>query len=134
MADLCTQALSQCPDTQLVLAGYSQGAAVVHAAAGLLDAASISAIIVFGDAFGSESFGSCDSSIIKSFCADGDDVCASASASVGFSAMAEFTAGISADAVLGIGASLTVGLNAHLSYSADADAAASFIVDTCGLS
>lgn len=133
MAGLCTQALSQCPDTKIVLAGYSQGAAVVHAAAGLLDAASISAAVVFGDALGSESFGSCSSNIIKSFCADGDSVCTAGSASAGVSIISEFSAGISANAVFGIGASLTAGLDAHLSYSADADAAASFIVGTCGL-
>ena len=106
----------------------------MHAAAGLIDAASISGIVVFGDAFHTNAFGSCSSDIVKSFCADGDSVCGATSISAGVSAMAEFAAGISADAALGIGASLTGSLDAHLSYDADASAAASFIGSTCGIS
>lgn len=36
MAQLASQAADQCPDTNLVLSGYSQGAQLVHNAAALL--------------------------------------------------------------------------------------------------
>ncbi|PSR73534.1 cutinase-domain-containing protein [Coniella lustricola] len=52
MASLVTQAFSQCPDTQVVMSGYSQGAQVVHLAAAALPAATmekVSAVVTFGD-------------------------------------------------------------------------------------
>ncbi|TGJ84203.1 hypothetical protein E0Z10_g4557 [Xylaria hypoxylon] len=50
--DLITKAATQCPSSKLVIAGYSQGAALVHAAAKLLTAAvsaKIAAAVTFGD-------------------------------------------------------------------------------------
>lgn len=47
-----TQAFSQCPDTQVVMSGYSQGAQVTHLAAADLPAATmekVSAVVTFGD-------------------------------------------------------------------------------------
>lgn len=51
-ASLVTQAFSQCPDTQVVMSGYSQGAQVTHLAAADLPAATmekVSAVVTFGD-------------------------------------------------------------------------------------
>lgn len=51
-ASLVTLAFSQCPDTQVVMSGYSQGAQVVHDAAADLPAATmdkVGAVVTFGD-------------------------------------------------------------------------------------
>lgn len=51
-ASLVELAFSQCPDTQVVMSGYSQGAQVVHLAAADLPAATmekVSAVVTFGD-------------------------------------------------------------------------------------
>lgn len=51
-AVLVTQAQSQCPSAKVVMSGYSQGAQLVHNAAKLLPAATMSAlssVVVFGD-------------------------------------------------------------------------------------
>ena len=48
MASLVTQALQACPNTKIVLSGYSQGACVVHNAASRLNAADIDAAVLFG--------------------------------------------------------------------------------------
>lgn len=52
MASLVEQARSNCPNTKLVMAGYSQGGEIVHKAAALLPAAtaqSLSSVVIFGD-------------------------------------------------------------------------------------
>lgn len=51
-ADLVTQAMTQCPDTKVVMAGYSQGGQLVHNAAKMLPASTTSkvmAAVIFGD-------------------------------------------------------------------------------------
>lgn len=51
-AQLAQQALSQCPDTKVVLSGYSQGGQLVHNAAKLLPAKTagkVAAAVTFGD-------------------------------------------------------------------------------------
>jgi len=77
MASLAEQAISQCPSTKVVLAGYSQGALVTHYATASADlpTADVGAIVVYGDPENGEAFGSVSSSLVKSFCASGDDVC-----------------------------------------------------------
>lgn len=132
MADLATQALSQCPDTKIVLSGYSQGAMVVHNAATSLESngTSIAAgkhiqspeilhnfqdpkiimltcihpkAVLFGDPFNGESVGSVAN--VKEFCATGDELCNG----------------------------LILITPAHLTYSSDASEAASFIVNATGV-
>ncbi len=52
MASLTNQAASQCPHTQIVLSGYSQGSQVVHLAAAKLSQAvanRVSSVVLFGD-------------------------------------------------------------------------------------
>jgi cutinase len=49
---MVTSALSSCPDTKLVMSGYSQGGQLVHKAAKLLPAATtakVSSAVIFGD-------------------------------------------------------------------------------------
>ncbi|KAJ3085553.1 hypothetical protein HK100_009011 [Physocladia obscura] len=52
MAQLVAQTVTQCPQTQIVLSGYSQGGQLVHNAAAMLTAKQIGAIssaVIFGD-------------------------------------------------------------------------------------
>lgn len=104
MASLVKQALSQCPNTKVVLGGYSQGAMVVHNAASSLSADQVKAAVLFGDPFKAEAVGSIPSANVKEFCAEGDPVCLN-------------------------GANVL----AHLSYGDDAQTAAQFLVQATGV-
>jgi cutinase len=72
MAKLVKQALSQCPNTKVVVGGYSQGSMVVHNAASSL----------------TQAVGKLASSKVKEYCASGDPVCEN-----GFNVMAHITYG-----------------------------------------
>ncbi|KAI1419743.1 cutinase [Xylaria sp. FL1777] len=79
--DLITKAATQCPASKLVLAGYSQGAALVHAASKLLTAAVVSkvaAAVTFGDTHKKQDGGvipNISPSRTLILCHDGDLVC-----------------------------------------------------------
>ncbi|KAF2089968.1 carbohydrate esterase family 5 protein [Saccharata proteae CBS 121410] len=78
MASLTKQALSQCPKTQIVLAGYSQGAQQVHGCLMDLEDAQIQKIAVavtFGDPLSTTKFQGISSDRTKVYCAAGDLVC-----------------------------------------------------------
>ncbi|KAF3763112.1 family 5 carbohydrate esterase [Cryphonectria parasitica EP155] len=78
MATLVTQAFTQCPDTQVVMSGYSQGAQVVHLAASDLAAATmekVSAVVTFGDPDSDTAVANIDSSKVLIICHEGDDIC-----------------------------------------------------------
>ena len=105
MAKLVSQSLSQCPNSKIILSGYSQGAMVVHNAVSDqgVDAGSITGAVLFGDPFNGQSVGSIDAAKVKEFCASGDTICSSGGTTAGASG------------------------SGHLSYGGDADAAAQFI-------
>lgn len=105
MVNLVKQAIQQCPNTTVVLGGYSQGSMVVHNAANSLSAGQVAAAVLFGDPFKTESVGKLASSHVKEFCAEGDPVCEN-------------------------GANVM----AHLSYGSDAKEAAQFLVQESGVS
>lgn len=105
MASLVEQALKQCPNTTVVLGGYSEGAMAVHNAAGKLTAKQVAAAVLFGDPLKMESVGRLASADVKEFCATGDPVCEN-----GANGMA------------------------HLTYGSDAKAAARFLVTASGVS
>lgn len=71
--------LAQCPDTKVVLSGYSQGAIVAHRAADELGSAimskSVKAVVTFGDPVQHEPVSFIDVSRVKVFCHFGDDAC-----------------------------------------------------------
>ncbi|KAL6233719.1 cutinase-domain-containing protein [Aspergillus navahoensis] len=73
MASLVETALKQCPDTKVVLGGYSQGAMVVHNAASKLSSGQVAGAVTFGDPFKSQKPANIDQ--FKTFCASGDPVC-----------------------------------------------------------
>lgn len=92
-----------CPDTKIVIGGYSQGAQLTHNAAGKFSPATSSkvvAAVVFGDPDNSEPIGKISRTSIFSVCHSGDVICRSP----GFN------------------------ITAHLTYSVDTIQAASFIV------
>ncbi|KAK6071413.1 cutinase precursor [Seiridium cupressi] len=76
-----TQAATKCPDAVIVIAGYSQGAAMVHAALKTLTATTasrIAAAVTFGDTYYQQDGNKIpvlDASKTKVFCNKGDLVC-----------------------------------------------------------
>lgn len=105
MASLVEQALKQCPNTEVVLGGYSQGSMVVHNAANRLTATKVAGAVLFGDPFKAETVGKLSSSKVKEFCASGDPVCENG-----------------------------VDVLAHLSYGSDAKEAAQFLIQAASIS
>ncbi|GAB7347209.1 hypothetical protein MBLNU459_g3315t1 [Dothideomycetes sp. NU459] len=109
LSSLIVQAEAQCPDTNLVVSGYSQGGQVVHNAANNItdaQAAFISSVVIFGDPDDGEAVGAVPASKTDIICHTGDDIC------------------LHGDLVL----------EPHLTYAEDAPAAAKFVVDAAGLS
>jgi predicted esterase len=68
MAKLAQEVLTSCPDTKLVLSGYSQGAMVVHNALSAqgLDGSKVAAVVCFGDPLNGQEFTGVDSSKVVS--------------------------------------------------------------------
>ncbi|TRX90900.1 hypothetical protein FHL15_008105 [Xylaria flabelliformis] len=79
--DLISKAASQCPSSKLVISGYSQGAALVHAAAKQLTAAvaaKVAAAVTYGDTRKKQdnsAIPNIDASRTLILCHDGDLVC-----------------------------------------------------------
>jgi cutinase len=113
MAKMAKDMMSKCPETKIVLSGYSQGAEQVHGALKNLgtDAAKIGAVVTFGDPMNMSiirltgnilgGWGALPKERAKVFCYAGDPVCG------------------------GLGIS-------HLSYASSTGEAASFVVKTVG--
>lgn len=78
-ADMVTATLSACPNTKVVMSGYSQGGQLVHNAAKLLPAstmAKVDSVVIFGDPdFGTPVQGIAASKQ-KIICHAGDNICA----------------------------------------------------------
>ncbi|POS72165.1 cutinase [Diaporthe helianthi] len=104
MANLAVQASTQCPNTKIVLSGYSQGGQLVHNAANLLKSNQavvnrVAAVLIFGDPNDGDPVGSIPSSKVQIICHEGDNICD--------------------------GGALV--LPSHLNYQTDANAGAQFI-------
>ncbi|KJY00935.1 hypothetical protein TI39_contig307g00020 [Zymoseptoria brevis] len=108
MAALAKQKLRDCPDTKLILSGYSQGGLVCHNALSAqgLDGSKVAAVVCFGDPFNGQPFQGVDPSRVKEFCDTADTVCPGGQKS---------------------------GPGWHLSYGSDVQAAAAFIKQAVGL-
>lgn len=77
-AKFITNTIAECPKTQFVLSGYSQGGYAVHNAAKNLDAKSMSkvkAVVIFGDPMSKEPVRGIDASRVSIVCHEGDDIC-----------------------------------------------------------
>ncbi|KAI0142014.1 cutinase-domain-containing protein [Pestalotiopsis sp. NC0098] len=108
-----TSILSSCPDTKLILTGYSQGGMVVHNAAKQINTAgkssSVLGAVTFGDPFIGQLPSNIDKAHFRSFCASGDSVCGAGA--------------------YGCAASSCTSASAmgHLGYGSDVNTAATFI-------
>ncbi|KAF6819415.1 cutinase [Colletotrichum plurivorum] len=108
MANQANQAIAKCPQTKLILTGYSQGGMVVHNAGKKLSGKAVAAAVTFGDPFKGQGVTGVPAGKFKSFCAAGDTVCsAGGCASAG-----------------GCGSASGAG---HIGYGSDTKAAAAFI-------
>ncbi|KAF5323813.1 hypothetical protein D9619_012987 [Psilocybe cf. subviscida] len=103
MANDVASVASACPNTEIVMSGYSQGGQLVHLAAAELSSTNqkrVKAVVIFGDPDDGQSLPGGLNAVEKTFCHVGDDICA--------------------------GGDLI--LTPHLTYGADTPAAATFIV------
>jgi len=109
MAADVKQALAQCPNTKIVVSGYSQGGMVVHNAFSSqgLTSSQVKAAVLFGDPFNGQGVGNIPSANIKEYCASGDSVCD--------------------------GSGTFAITSAHTTYGNNADDAANFIIQALGL-
>jgi predicted esterase len=108
MAQLVQTALTQCPNTKIIVSGYSQGAMVVHNAfSNGLKASQVAGAVQFGDPLKSMAIGDLPDNKIKQFCGTSDQICG------------------------GGGDGGATG--SHLSYGSSADAAATFAIQAAGL-
>ncbi|PQE31035.1 hypothetical protein CJF32_00006062 [Rutstroemia sp. NJR-2017a WRK4] len=108
MASMITQTLASCPDTKIVMSGYSQGGQLVHNAAKMLPAATmakVNSVVIFGDPDNGAPVTGASAANTKVICHAGDNICAHG------------------DLIL----------TPHLTYSTDAGAAAAFVKGVAGM-
>jgi predicted esterase len=109
MADLVATALTQCPNTKIIVSGYSQGAMVVHNAfKNGLSASQVAGAINFGDPLKRQAVGDLPTEKVKQFCGTSDQICGG-----------------------GGDGGATGG---HISYGSSAEAAATFAIEAAGCS
>ncbi|ORY70435.1 cutinase [Pseudomassariella vexata] len=103
--------LSKCPQTKLILTGYSQGGMVVHNTATKLGAktSSVGAAVTFGDPYKTSLPKGIPAAKFKTFCASGDSVCGAGGTCAG------------------TGGCQSASTSGHTGYGADVNTAASFI-------
>lgn len=77
MAKMANAALQKCPNTKLVLSGYSQGAMVVHHAIskGGISGDKVAAVVVFGDPNAGRSISGVPDNKMLSVCGSSDFLC-----------------------------------------------------------
>ncbi|KAL7272338.1 hypothetical protein RUND412_004858 [Rhizina undulata] len=78
MAALVTNASTTCPDSKIILSGYSQGAQVTHLAADQISTSLyslIKGIVLFGDPDDGKAFPGTLNDTVKTFCHEGDLIC-----------------------------------------------------------
>ena len=105
---MITNTLETCPNTKVVMSGYSQGGQLVHNAAKLLPAstmAKVSSVVIFGDPDFGQAVTGVASSSTKVICHADDNICQHG------------------DLIL----------LAHLTYSLDANSAATFAATAAGM-
>jgi cutinase len=103
MARLTTLTMNACPNTRLVLAGYSQGAQIVRGACAALPSnmtAALSSVVLFGDPLNGTAVTGVPAARATTICHAGDDICRQGS----------------------------IVSPAHLNYSLDAASAAMFVM------
>jgi cutinase len=108
MADLVKAAKAQCPDSKIIMSGYSQGAMVVHNAFSKgVTASDVAGTVMFGDPLKRQGISGLGTDKVKEFCGTSDQICG------------------------GGGDGGATG--SHLSYGSSAEAAATFVIKAAGL-
>ncbi|KAH8828602.1 cutinase [Flagelloscypha sp. PMI_526] len=78
MASMAASAKASCPNTKIVLSGYSQGAQLVHNSVKIMStatASSVAAVVMFGDPYNGDALGKGLDSKSKTYCNFGDNIC-----------------------------------------------------------
>ncbi|KAH8667578.1 cutA, cutinase A [Tricladium varicosporioides] len=78
MASLVSSTLKSCPNTKLVMSGYSQGGQLVHNAAALLPSstmAQVSSVVIFGDPLNGKPVVGASAGKTLIVCHKGDNIC-----------------------------------------------------------
>ncbi|CAG8976176.1 hypothetical protein HYALB_00010434 [Hymenoscyphus albidus] len=78
MATSTKKALSSCPESKVIMSGYSQGGQLVHNAATMLSPAEqqqVAGVVIFGDPLNGKAVGSIPASKTKIICHNGDNIC-----------------------------------------------------------
>ncbi|KAH8726934.1 cutinase, partial [Phaeosphaeriaceae sp. PMI808] len=76
VADLVATAISQCPNTKIIVSGYSQGGMVVHNAfKNGLSASKVAGAVIFGDPLKPQKVGGLSADKVKQFCGTFDSIC-----------------------------------------------------------
>ncbi|RDW65436.1 cutinase-2 [Coleophoma crateriformis] len=78
MAQLVGQAQTKCPNTKVVMSGYSQGGQLVHNAAKMLTAAqasNVNSVLIFGDPLNGTAVAQISPAKVKVVCHSGDNIC-----------------------------------------------------------
>ncbi|CAD6441538.1 41439ca5-de77-4b9d-94bc-f58bb9fa23c7 [Sclerotinia trifoliorum] len=79
MAQMISTAVTNCPQSKIVMSGYSQGGQLVHNAAKMLPAATmakVSAVVIFGDPNNGSPVAGASAAKTKVICHTGDNICA----------------------------------------------------------
>ncbi|ESZ98831.1 cutinase precursor [Sclerotinia borealis F-4128] len=108
MAQMISTAVTNCPNSKIVMSGYSQGGQLVHNAAKMLPAATmaqVSSVVIFGDPDNGAAVAGASAANTKVICHTGDNICAHG------------------DLILA----------PHLTYGMDAGAAAAFAKTAAGM-
>ncbi|KXH53450.1 cutinase [Colletotrichum nymphaeae SA-01] len=108
MANQANSWLSKCPQTKIVLTGYSQGGMVVHNAAKKLAGKAVAAAVTFGDPFKGQAVTGVATAQFRSFCAAGDGVCSAGGCASSGSCSSQSASG-------------------HIGYGADVNTAGTFL-------
>jgi len=75
MAKLAQQASTACPNTKIVLSGYSQGGMVVHSALKSFSGSKVAAVVTYGDPMNGMAFTGVDKSKTLEVCGSTDFIC-----------------------------------------------------------
>ncbi|GKT56441.1 carbohydrate esterase family 5 protein [Colletotrichum tofieldiae] len=78
MATLTEKAITSCPNSAVIMSGYSQGGQLVHNGAAMMSAATVAkvaGVVIFGDPLNGQPVQGVDASRTKIICHNGDNIC-----------------------------------------------------------
>ncbi|KAI8240363.1 Cutinase [Colletotrichum sp. SAR 10_96] len=78
MATLTQQAITNCPNSAVIMSGYSQGGQLVHNGAAMMPTemtAKVAGVVIFGDPLNGQAVQGVDASRTKVICHNGDNIC-----------------------------------------------------------